>query len=124
MITASECDIGKLLFDLVIDFLTGGTGKAGRMAKSILKNFIDKVRNEGVNGFYKVMEDAWNASKKKPIFKTVLAGCFVNGTIIRTASGYYPIEQLQPARDSFSIFPKSPGTPLPPPAYLPQIRKP
>lgn len=91
---------GKLLFEIVVDFLTGGTNKAGKMAKFILKGLISKVKVEGLNGFSSVLEDAWKYSKspKKTKCKLLLGGCFVNGTPVWTASGVFSIEKLEPVQ--------------------------
>lgn len=94
---------GKLLFDIIIDFLTGGTSKVGQMAKSILKDLISEVKSDGLIGFSAVLEDAWKYSKgpKKTICKLLLGGCFVEGTAVWTASGVFSIEKLEPVHAPF-----------------------
>ncbi len=90
-------EYGILVFDLVIDFLTGGTSKAAKLSKKIVKEFVDVLKNSS-DEFGKILLKAWDSAKdaKKITCKILLGGCFVNGTPVWTAGGLIPINNLKP----------------------------
>ncbi len=90
---------GKLIFDAILTFLTGGTSNVAKFSKKLLKNVIEAFTDSGgakIRGLLKNVRSSMNGVEA---IVCDLGQCFTKSTSVLTASGLHSIYEIKPSYD-------------------------
>ena len=92
-------EMGKFIFEMMFDFLTGGSGKIAKIGGDVMKNLVKGLNGTGTK-IKSVMSSAWNSSyvsdTKRRLCMIGIGGCFVKGTpVLMAGMMTVPIEEIK-----------------------------